>query len=59
MARLPAVVREWEGDGGDYIGCTFLGGEMYETPRHQFFEPVNFIFAKREYYLFFSGGAHS
>ncbi len=30
---------------------------MFDAPRHRFFEPLGFAFAKREYYLFFSGGA--
>ena len=50
-------MREWEADAGDYVGCSFIGGEMYDRPRHRFFEPLSFIFGKREYYLFFSGGA--
>ena len=50
-------MREWEADAGDYIGCSFINGEMYDLPRHRFFEPLSFIFGKREYYLFFSGGA--
>ncbi len=57
VARLPAALREWEADGGDYVGCPFIGGEMFDRPRHRFFEPLGFVFAKREYYLFFSGGA--
>ena len=57
VERLPPAMREWEADAGDYIGCSFIGGEMYDRPRHRFFEPLSFIFGKREYYLFFSGGA--
>jgi len=57
VERLPAALREWAADGGDYVGCPFIGGEMFDAPRHRFFEPLGFAFAKREYYLFFSGGA--
>ncbi|KAK9839521.1 hypothetical protein WJX81_006993 [Elliptochloris bilobata] len=59
VQRLPYAMREWAADAGDYVGCSFINGEMYDLPRHRFFEPLSFVFGKREYYLFFSGGFYA
>jgi hypothetical protein len=59
LDRVPALSAQWAADGAGYVGCLFLGGEMFRDPASAYYEPFGALIAGRKYFGYMSGGFYA
>jgi hypothetical protein len=59
LDRVPALSAQWAADGAGYVGCLFLGGDMFRDPASAYYEPFGALIAGRKYFGYMSGGFYA